>query len=79
MSTGYIPGADMERFLKDQLTFVGFTDDDVANIRRTGHLVLAKEAELTTALYDHFLSMPDSARGCACAAAAAPGRACRPG
>jgi hypothetical protein len=62
MSTGYLPASDMERFLKEQLTFVGFTDDDVANIRKTGHLVLAKEAELTNALYDHFLSMPDSAR-----------------
>src|SRR5215207_6769119 len=62
MSTGYLPGSAMERFLKEQLTFVGFTEDDVANIRKTGHLVLAKEAELTGALYDPFLSMPDSAR-----------------
>jgi hypothetical protein len=62
MATGYLPGADMERFLRDAMAFVGFGDDDIAIIRRTGHLVLAKEAELTTALYDHFLSMPDSAR-----------------
>ena len=62
MATGYLPGTDMERFLKEAMTFVGFNDDDIAVIRRTGHLVLAKEAELTTALYDHFLSMPDSAR-----------------
>ncbi|MBM4443422.1 MAG: protoglobin family protein [Candidatus Rokubacteria bacterium] len=58
----YLPGADMERFLKEQLAFVGFTDDDAATIRRSAPLVLAREAELTTALYDHFLSMPDSAR-----------------
>jgi protoglobin len=62
MSTGYLPGTDMERYLKDAMAFVGFGDEDIAVIRRTGHLVLAKEAELTTALYDHFLSMPDSAR-----------------
>ena len=62
MTATYLPGTDMERFLRDAMTFVGFGDDDVAVIRRTGHLVLAKEAELTTALYDHFLSMPDSAR-----------------
>jgi hypothetical protein len=62
MATGYLPGADMERFLRDAMTFGGFGDDDIAVIRRTGHLVLEKEAELTTALYDHFLSMPDSAR-----------------
>jgi hypothetical protein len=62
MATSYLPGADMERFLRDAMTFVGFGDDDIAVIRRTGHLVLEKEAELTTALYDHFLSMPDSAR-----------------
>ena len=52
----------MERYFKEQMAFVGFTDDDVAVIKRTGHLVLAKEQALTTALYDHFLSMPDSAR-----------------
>src|SRR5260221_14668258 len=62
MATGYLPGTDMERFLKDALAFVGFAEADVEVIRRTGHLVLAKEAELTTALYDHFLSIPDSAR-----------------
>jgi len=58
----YLPGADMERFLKEQLAFVGFTDDDAAVIRTSAPHVLAREAELTTALYDHFLSMPDSAR-----------------
>jgi len=62
MATNYLPGADMERFLKDAMAFVGFNHDDIAVIRRTGHLVLEQEAALTTALYDHFLSMPDSAR-----------------
>ena len=62
MTAGSLPGADMEGFLRDAMTFVGFGDDDVAVIRRTAPLVLAQESTLTTALYDHFLSMPDSAR-----------------
>src|SRR5207244_2747032 len=62
MATNYLPGADMERFLEDAMAFAGFNHDDIAVIRRTGHLVLEQEAALTTALYDHFLSMPDSAR-----------------
>ena len=62
MSAASLPGADMERFLRDAMAFVGFDDDDVAVVRRTAPLVLEKEAALTAALYDHFLSMPDSAR-----------------
>jgi hypothetical protein len=62
MATGSLPGTDMERFLKDALAFVGWSDDDGALVRRTAPLVLAREAALTSALYDHFLSMPDSAR-----------------
>ena len=57
-----LPGADMERFLKDAMTFVGFGDDDVAVIRQTAPIVLDKEDALTAALYEHFLSIPDSAR-----------------
>jgi protoglobin len=62
MTAAYLPGADMERFLRDAMTFVGFGDEDVAVVRRTAPVVLEQEAALTTALYDHFLSMPDSAR-----------------
>ena len=62
MSTGLLPGADMQRFLEEALRFVGWTDDDRATVRRTAPLVLEREAALTSALYDHFLSMPDSAR-----------------
>lgn len=62
MATGALPGTDMERFLKEALRFVGWTDADGAVVRRTAPLVLEREAELTSALYDHFLSMPDSAR-----------------
>jgi hypothetical protein len=62
MATGALPAADMERFLTDALTFVGWTEADATTVRATAPLVLAREAELTSALYDHFLSMPDSAR-----------------
>ena len=40
----------------------GWTDDDAAQVRRSAPFVVAREAALTSALYDHFLSMPDSAR-----------------
>ena len=56
------PGADMERFVREQMEFVGLDDADIALIRRTAPLVLAHEAELTTALYDHFLKFPATAQ-----------------
>ena len=56
------PGADMERFVREQMEFVGLDAADVAVIRRTAPLVLAHEAELTTALYDHFLKFPATAQ-----------------
>jgi hypothetical protein len=56
------PGADMEGFVRDQLAFVGLGETDAELIRRTGPIVLAHEARLTTALYDHFLRFPASAR-----------------
>jgi hypothetical protein len=62
MATGALPGRDMERFLQDALAFVGWTEQDAETVRRSAPLVLAREAALTAALYDHFLSMPDSAR-----------------
>jgi hypothetical protein len=43
-------------------TFVGFGDEDAARVRSTAALVLAHEAEITTALYDHFLEHPQSAK-----------------
>ena len=55
MATGAPPGADMERFLKDALAFVGWSEADATVVRRTAPLVLAREAALTSALYDHFL------------------------
>ena len=62
MTTSFLPGTDMQRFLREAMQFVGLDDGDVAVVRRTAPVVLEHEAELTTALYDHFLSMPDSAR-----------------
>ncbi len=56
------PGADMEGFVREQMAFVGLGDADAALIRRTAPIVLAREAALTTALYDHFLQFPESAR-----------------
>jgi hypothetical protein len=56
------PGSDMERFVREQMAFVGLDDADIALIRRTAPRVLAHEAELTTALYDHFLKFPATAQ-----------------
>jgi hypothetical protein len=56
------PGSDMERFVREQMAFVGLDDADVALIRRTAPRVLAHEAELTTALYDHFLKFSATAQ-----------------
>jgi hypothetical protein len=56
------PGADMERFVKEQMAFVGLGDDDIALIRHTAPLVLKHEAALTSALYEHFLKFPATAQ-----------------
>jgi len=56
------PGADMERFVREQMAFVGLADDDIALIRRTAPLVLKHEAALTSALYEHFLKFPATAQ-----------------
>jgi hypothetical protein len=58
----YLPATDMPRFLRELAEFVGFDDTDVAAIRRTAPHVLAREAALTAALYEHFLKFPASAR-----------------
>jgi hypothetical protein len=58
----YLPGSDMARFLREAMEFVAFGDDDAALVRRTAPMVLEQETALTSGLYDHFLSMPDSAR-----------------
>ena len=56
------PGANMERFVREQMAFVGLGDDDIALIRHTAPLVLKHEAALTSALYEHFLKFPATAQ-----------------
>jgi hypothetical protein len=58
----YLPATDMPRFLRELAEFVGLDDADLAVIRRTAPHVLAREATLTAALYEHFLKFPASAR-----------------
>ena len=64
MSTGERahPGADMERYVREQMAFVGLGEADIDAIRRTAPLVLKHETAITEALYDHFLRFPESAR-----------------
>jgi len=56
------PGADMERFVREQMAFVGLHEEDVQLIRRTAPLILKHEETLTAALYEHFLTFPDTAQ-----------------
>jgi protoglobin len=56
------PGADMEGYLRELALFVGFDDGDAAAIRASAPAVLENEEALTTALYDHFLRFPATAR-----------------
>ncbi len=58
----YQPGADMEGFVDELAAFVDFNDADVAVIRRTAAVILKHERTLTSALYEHFLKFPATAR-----------------
>jgi Protoglobin len=58
----YLPATDMQRFVRELAAFVGFDDAEAAVVRRTAPLVLAREATLTAALYEHFLKFPAAAR-----------------
>ncbi len=60
--TGWLPATDMPRYVRELCDFVGFVAADAAAVRATAPLVLEREAELTTALYDHFLKFPESAK-----------------
>ena len=60
--SGYLPGADMPRFIREMMEFVGLGDVDVAAIRASAPAVLKHADRLTALLYDHFLSFPRSAR-----------------
>ena len=56
------PGADMERFVRELADFVGLDEADAAAIRASAAAVLKHEEALTTALYEHFLRFPATAR-----------------
>jgi hypothetical protein len=60
--TGYLPGTDMLRFIRETMEFVGLGEPDVAAIRRSAPFVLQHADRLTAALYEHFLAFPRSAR-----------------
>ena len=59
--SGYLPGADMPRFVGEMMEFVGLDEADVAAIRRSAPAVLRQADGLTAALYEHFLKFPRSA------------------
>jgi protoglobin len=61
-SGSYLPATDIERFLGELKSLVTLDDSDLAAVRRTAPLVLAQESAITAALYDHFLSLPGTAR-----------------
>ncbi|HEY7040229.1 MAG TPA: protoglobin domain-containing protein [Methylomirabilota bacterium] len=56
------PGADMDGYLRELAEFVGLDEADAAAIRASAPAVLAHEEALTTALYEHFLRFPATAR-----------------
>ena len=56
------PGADLERYLRELAEFVGLGEADAAIIRASAPAVLKHEVALTSALYDHFLRFPATAR-----------------
>jgi hypothetical protein len=52
----------MEGFVRELMAFVDFGATDVEMIRRTAPLVQKHEQALTSALYEHFLRFPATAR-----------------
>jgi hypothetical protein len=56
------PGADMVGFVRELMTFVGLDEADVTTIRRTAPVILRHEQDLTSAIYEHFLKFPFTAR-----------------
>ena len=56
------PGADMQGFVQELMEFTGFTDADIATVRRTAPTLLKHEDAITNALYEHFLKFPAAAR-----------------
>ena len=48
--------------MRQMAEFVCFTDEDLALVRESGPILLARADELTAAVYDHFLRFPATAR-----------------
>lgn len=56
------PGADLERYVRELAEFVGLDEADATAIRASAPAILKHEAALTSALYEHFLRFPATAR-----------------
>ncbi|MGH7385538.1 MAG: protoglobin family protein [Candidatus Rokuibacteriota bacterium] len=56
------PGPDLERYVRELAEFVGLDEADAVAIRASAPAILKHEAALTTALYEHFLRFPATAR-----------------
>jgi len=48
--------------MRQMADFVGFTDEDLALVRDSGPFLVDRAEELTSAVYDHFLQFPATAR-----------------
>lgn len=48
--------------MRQMADFVLFTDEDLALVRESGPILLDRADELTSAVYDHFLQFPPTAR-----------------
>jgi hypothetical protein len=57
-----VSAAHLPEAMRELAAFVGFGDPDARLIRDSAALVLAHETELTTALYEHFLTQPVAAK-----------------
>ena len=58
----HYPGANMSGYVQELMAFVDFNETEIAVIRRTAAVVLKHERVLTSALYEHFLKFPATAR-----------------
>jgi hypothetical protein len=56
------PAAGIGTFVRELAAFVQWSPADAAAVRRSAPAVLAHEAALTTAVYEHFLAHPAAAR-----------------
>ncbi len=52
----------MQGFIRELMEFSGLDETDVATIRRTAPVILRHERDITSALYEHFLKFPTTAR-----------------